>query len=122
MQEDTHCNVREWQLRCVPVSFRIVRLEDLQKMAILTPPTNSILGGQLLTSVCKLSLLKDATKHTKRFKQTSLICSTEDGKVTTMCVCVCVFLASGYGWVTVMHEILISSAQPLTSLPYPRTQ
>ncbi len=34
---------------------------------------------------------------------------------------VCVFLASGYGWVTVMHEILISSAQPLTSLPYPRT-
>ncbi len=35
---------------------------------------------------------------------------------------VCVFLASGYGWVTVMHEIPISSAQPLTSLPYPRTQ
>ncbi len=37
-------------------------------------------------------------------------------------VCVCVFLASGYGWVTVMHEIPISIAQPLTSLPYPRTQ
>ncbi len=37
-------------------------------------------------------------------------------------VCVCVFLASGYGWVTVMHEIPISSAQPLTSPPYPRTQ
>ncbi len=35
---------------------------------------------------------------------------------------VCVFLVSGYGWVTVMHEIPISSAQPLTSLPYPRTQ
>jgi hypothetical protein len=35
---------------------------------------------------------------------------------------VCVFLASGYGWVTVMHEIPISSAQPLTSLPYPWTQ
>jgi hypothetical protein len=35
------------------------------------------------------------------------------------CVCVCVFLASGYGWVTVMREIPISSAQPLTSLPYP---
>jgi hypothetical protein len=57
-----------------------------KKMAILTPPTNSILGGQLLTSVCKLSLLKDATKHTKRFKQTSLICSTKDGKVTKMSI------------------------------------
>jgi hypothetical protein len=34
---------------------------------------------------------------------------------------VCVFLASGYRWVTVMHEIPISSAHPLTSLPYPRT-
>ncbi len=55
-----------------------------KKMAILTPSTNSTLGGQSLTSVCKLSLLKDDTKHTKRFKQTSLICSTKDGKVTTM--------------------------------------
>jgi hypothetical protein len=36
--------------------------------------------------------------------------------------CVCVFLASGYGWGTVMHEIPISSSHPLTSLPYPRTQ
>ncbi len=34
---------------------------------------------------------------------------------------VCVFLASGYRWVTVMHEIPISSAHLLTSLPYPRT-
>jgi hypothetical protein len=32
--------------------------------------------------------------------------------------CVCVFLASGYEWVTVMHEIPISSAQTMTSLPY----
>jgi hypothetical protein len=39
-----------------------------------------------------------------------------------VCVCLCVFLASGYQWVTVMHEIPISNAQPLTSLPYPRTQ
>ncbi len=29
--------------------------------------------------------------------------------------CVCVFLASGYEWVTVMHEIPISSAQSMTS-------
>ncbi len=55
-------------------------------MAILTPPTNSTLGSQLLTSVRKLSLLKDAIKHTKRFKQTSLICFTKDGKVTTMAI------------------------------------
>jgi hypothetical protein len=34
----------------------------------------------------------------------------------------CVFLASGYGWGTVMHEIPISTSHPLTSLPYPRTQ
>jgi hypothetical protein len=31
-------------------------------------------------------------------------------------VCVCVFLASGYEWVTVMHEIPISSAQAMTPL------
>ncbi len=39
----------------------------------------------------------------------------------TTTVCVCVLLASGYRWVTVMHEIPVSSAHPLTSLPYPRT-
>ncbi len=38
-------------------------------------------------------------------------------------VCVFVFLASGYRWGTVMHEIPISSFPILlTSLPYPRTQ
>ncbi len=30
-------------------------------------------------------------------------------------MCVYVFLASGYEWVTVMHEIPISSAQSMTS-------
>ncbi len=39
-----------------------------------------------MTSVCKLGLLKDATKNTKRFKQTSLICFAKDGKVTTMSI------------------------------------
>ena len=57
-----------------------------KKTIILTPPANSTLGGQSLTSVCKLGLLKDATKNTKRFKQTSLIRSTEDGKVATMSI------------------------------------
>ena len=37
-------------------------------------------------------------------------------------VCVCVFLASGYEWVTVMHEIPISSAPINDILPYPRIQ
>ncbi len=38
-------------------------------------------------------------------------------------ICVCAFLASGYGWGTVMHEIPISSSPILmTSLLYPRTQ
>jgi hypothetical protein len=35
--------------------------------------------------------------------------------VVVIAVCVCVFLASGYEWVTVMHEIPISSAQSMTS-------
>ncbi len=34
---------------------------------------------------------------------------------TAAAVCVYVFLASGYEWVTVMHEIPISSAQSMTS-------
>ncbi len=34
----------------------------------------------------------------------------------------CVFLASGYKWVTIMHEISISSAPIDNILPYPRTQ
>jgi hypothetical protein len=34
---------------------------------------------------------------------------------TVVNVCVCVFLASGYNWVTAMHEIPISSAQTMTS-------
>jgi hypothetical protein len=58
----------------------------MKKTIILTPPANSTLGGQSMTSVCKLGLLKDATKNMKRLKQTSLICSTEDGKVTTMSI------------------------------------
>ncbi len=58
----------------------------MKKTIILTPPANSTLGGQSLTSVRKLGLLEDAIKNTKRFKQTSLICSTEDGKVTTMSI------------------------------------
>ncbi len=36
-----------------------------------------------------------------------------DGHENVLCACMYVFLASSYGWVTVMHEIPISSAQPV---------
>jgi hypothetical protein len=49
-------------------------------------------------------------------KMANIYCQTSGDR------CVCVFLATGYKWVTVMHEIPISSAQTMTSLPYPRTQ
>jgi hypothetical protein len=48
-------------------------------------------------------------------KPTKVLCAGAAG--------VCMFLASGYGWVTVMHmryHSLVSN--PLTSLPYPRAQ
>jgi hypothetical protein len=57
-----------------------------KKTIILTPPANFTLGGQTLTSVRKLGLPEDATRNTKSLKQTSLICSTKDGKVTTMLI------------------------------------
>ena len=50
-------------------------------MTLLTPPTNSTLGGELLSSVCK-----SAGLGKKRLKQTSLTCTTDDGKVTRMSI------------------------------------
>jgi hypothetical protein len=38
-----------------------------------------------------------------------------DVKLFVAAKCVCVFLAFSYDWVTVMHEIPISSAQTMTS-------
>ncbi len=65
-----------------------------KKMIILTPPANSTLGGQSLTSVRKLGLLEDAKKNTKRFKQTSLILivSWSGWKSTTILMGTFVFL------------------------------
>ncbi len=52
-----------------------------------------------------------------------LAASLADSHSARFCVCVYVFLASGYGWGTVMHEIPTSSFPiSMTSLPYPRTQ
>ncbi len=52
-----------------------------KKMTILTPPTNSTLGGESLSSVCT-----SAGLGTKRLKQVSLIRTSDDGKVTRMLV------------------------------------
>jgi hypothetical protein len=58
------------------------RLKD--KITILTPPTDSTLGGESLSSACKSALVKGAARYAKRLKQTSLMCTTKDGKITTM--------------------------------------
>jgi hypothetical protein len=39
----------------------------------------------------------------------------QPAKIRNLMLSVCVFLASGYNWATVMHEISISSAQTMTS-------
>jgi hypothetical protein len=52
-----------------------------KKMTLLTPPTNSTLGGESLSSVCK-----SAGLGKKRLRQTSLIRTTDDGKVTRMSI------------------------------------
>ncbi len=67
LQEDTLCNVWEWQLKCASVSFRIARL----KMTLLTPCTNS---------------LPWAVNFFQRLKQTTQIRTTDDGKVTIMSI------------------------------------
>jgi hypothetical protein len=51
--------------------------------------------------------------YTKQGAQNKCMRPPELLKLTIWCVCV--FLASGYEWVTVMHEIPISSAQSMTS-------
>ena len=50
-------------------------------MTLLSLPTNSTLGGELLSSVCKWAGLGK-----KRLKQTSLIHTNNDGKVTRMSI------------------------------------
>jgi hypothetical protein len=53
----------------------------LKKMTILTPPTNSTLVRESLSSAHTSAGLR-----TKRIKQTSLICTTDDGKITRMSI------------------------------------
>ncbi len=53
-------------------------------MSLLTLPTDSILGGESLLSVCKLAISKDSGTYPKKMKQTSLLCTTDNGMITTM--------------------------------------
>jgi hypothetical protein len=55
-----------------------------KKMSLLTPPTDSTLGGESLLSICKLAISKDFETYPKRMKQTSLIHTTDNGMITTM--------------------------------------
>jgi hypothetical protein len=53
-------------------------------MSLLTPPTDSTLGGESLSSIQKLAAAASDGSYPKRMKQSSLIRATENGQITTM--------------------------------------
>ncbi len=53
-------------------------------MSFLTPPTDSTFGRESLSSIHKSAIPKDSVIYPKRMKQTSLICTTNNGMITTM--------------------------------------
>ncbi len=56
-----------------------------KKMSLLTPPTDSTLGGESLSSIRKSSAAsKDPEIYPKRTKQSLLIWATENDMITTM--------------------------------------
>jgi hypothetical protein len=57
-----------------------------KKMSMQTPPTDSIVGRELLLLICKLVIFKDSVTYPKRMKQISLICTTKNGMITKMTV------------------------------------
>jgi hypothetical protein len=80
-------------LQCpgVPIEVCTCLLQNSQagrlnkKMSLLTPPTDSTLGGESLSSICKLAAAsKDPEIYPKRMKQSLLIRATENGMITTM--------------------------------------
>ncbi len=74
----------------------------------------------------KASLDKGGGQQQEASKTQGMLPGAQEASPTeeaTIEPAMCVFLASGYGWGTVMHEMPISSSPILmTSLPYPRTQ
>ncbi len=81
-------------------------------------PGGSTQGGWYHIKPCHTTLVQPLPQRFPRVGRADLPGPVRCiGNGTTMVnVCVCVFLASGYKWVTVMHEIPISSAQSMTSL------
>ncbi len=75
----------------VPIEVRTRLLQNFQagkmnkKMSLLTPPTDSTLGGESLSSICKSATAsKDSEIYPKRMKQSLLIQATENSMITTM--------------------------------------
>jgi hypothetical protein len=83
---------REHALKCHGVSIEVCTLllqnsqaGKLNKiMSMLTPPPDSTLGGEMLSSIRKSALFKCSETYPKRLKQTSLIRTTEEGMITKM--------------------------------------
>ena len=79
-------------LQCpgVAIEVRTCLLQNSQagrlnkKMSLLPPPTDSTLGGESLSSVRKLAISKDSGTFPKKMKQTSLLCTTDNGMITTL--------------------------------------
>ncbi len=54
-------------------------------MSLLTPPTDSTLGRESLSSIRKLAAAsKDPKIYSKKMQQSLLIWATENGMITTM--------------------------------------
>ena len=84
---------REHALQChgvaIEVRARLVQNSQAgklnKKMSILTPPSDSTLGGESLSSIRKSSLFKASeAPYLKKLKQTTLMRNTEDGMITKM--------------------------------------
>ncbi len=55
-----------------------------KKMSLLTLPTDSTLGGESLSSVRKSAISNNSGTYPKKIKQTSLLCTNNNGMITTM--------------------------------------
>ncbi len=55
-----------------------------KKISLLTPPTDSTLGGESLSPICKSAISKDSETYPMRMKQAALIRTTKNGMITTM--------------------------------------
>ncbi len=74
----------------MPIEVRTHLLQTSQavrlkkKMSLLTPPTDSTLRGESVSSIQKLAAAASDGSFPKRMKQSSLIRATENGQITTV--------------------------------------